>query len=103
MDFAIPVDHRVKLKESEKKDKYQDLARERKKLRNMKVTVIPIVIDTLGTAIKGLIKGLVDLEIRGRVETIQTTALLGSARILRRGQETWEDLLSLKVHWEAIS
>ena len=26
--FAVPVDHRIKLKESEKKDKYLDLARE---------------------------------------------------------------------------
>ena len=31
MDHAIPVDHRVKLKESEKRDKYRDLARELKK------------------------------------------------------------------------
>ena len=25
MDFAVPADHRIKLKESEKKDKYLDL------------------------------------------------------------------------------
>ena len=31
MDFAVPADHRLKLKESEKKDKYLDLARELKK------------------------------------------------------------------------
>ena len=31
MDFVILADHRVKLKESEKKDKYLDLAREMKK------------------------------------------------------------------------
>ena len=30
MDFVVPVDHRVKLKEYEKRDKYQDLARELK-------------------------------------------------------------------------
>ena len=29
--FAVPVDHRVKLKEIEMKDKYLDLARELKK------------------------------------------------------------------------
>ena len=51
-----------------------------------------IVIGALGTVTKGLIKGLEDLEIRGRVETIQTTALLRSARILRRVLETWGDL-----------
>ena len=31
MDFAVPADHRVKLKENEKRDKYLDLARELKK------------------------------------------------------------------------
>ena len=30
VDFAVPADHRIKLKESEKKDKYLDLARELK-------------------------------------------------------------------------
>ena len=55
VDFAVSADYKVKLKESEKKDKYLDLARELKKLRNMKVTVIPIVIGTLGTVTNGLI------------------------------------------------
>ena len=71
-----------------KKDKYLDLAREIKKLWNMKVTIVPIVIDTLGTVTKGLLKGLEDLEIGGRVETIQTTALLRTARILKPVLET---------------
>ena len=31
VDVAVPADHRVKLKENEKKDKYLDLARELKK------------------------------------------------------------------------
>ena len=31
IDFAIPADHRIKLKEREKKDKYLDLARELKR------------------------------------------------------------------------
>ena len=30
VDFAVPADHRIKLKECEKKDKYLDLARELK-------------------------------------------------------------------------
>ena len=63
----------------------------------MKVTVIPIVIGVLSIVTKGLVKVLKDLEIRGQVETIQTTALLRSAKILRRILETWGDLLSLKL------
>ena len=54
----------------------------------MKVTIIPIVIGAFGTVTKGLLKGLGDLEVGGRAETIQTTTLLTTARILRRVQET---------------
>ena len=90
MIFAVPVDHRINLKESEKKDKYLDLARELKKLWNMKVMIVPIVIGALGTITKGLLKGQEDLEVGGWVETIQTTALLRMARILRQVLETEE-------------
>ena len=60
VDFAVPTDHRVKLKESEKKNKYYVLAREFKKLWNMKVPVMPIVVGTLSTVTKGFVKGLED-------------------------------------------
>ena len=49
----------------------------------MKVTIVPIGIGALGTITKGLLKGLEDLEVGGRVETIQTTSLQRTARILR--------------------
>ena len=88
VNFAVPVDHRINLKESQKKDKYLDLARELKKLRNIKVTIVPIVTDKIGTVTKGLLKGLEDLEVGGWVETIQTTTLLRTVRILRRVLET---------------
>ena len=67
MDFVIPKDHIVKLKESKKKDKYLDLSRELTKLWNIKVIVVPVIIGTLGTVTKGLLQGLEDLEITGRV------------------------------------
>ena len=41
----------------------------------MKVRVISIVIGALGIVTKGLVQGIEDLEIRGRVETIQITIL----------------------------
>ena len=82
MDFAVPTDHRVKLKESKKSDKYLDFARE------LIVMIVPIVIGAFGTITKGLLKDLEDLDVGGRVETIQMTALLRTARILRRVLET---------------
>ena len=84
MGFAFPADHRVKLKESKKRDTCLDLAKELKKLWNVKVTVILILIGALGAITKGLVQELNDLEIRGRVKIIQTTALFRSTRILRR-------------------
>ena len=70
-------------KESEKKDKYLDPAWELKKLWNMKVTIIPIVIGAFGTVTNRLLKELEDLDIRGREETTQTTILLRTARLQR--------------------
>ena len=102
MDYAIPTDHRVKLKEGEKWDKYLDLAKKMKNLWNMKMTVIPNVVGALGTILKGWVKGLEDLEIWEQVETIQTTALLRSARIVRKVLEIWRDLLSLRLQKETM-
>ena len=59
-----------------------------KKLGNMQVTIIPIVIGAFGTITKGLVKGLEDLEVGGLVETIQTTALLRTDKIWRRVLDT---------------
>ena len=63
----------------------------------MQVTIIPIVIGAFGTVTKGLLKGLEDLKVGEQVETIQTTVLLRTARILRRVLENWVDLLSLRL------
>ena len=81
VDFPVPADHKIHLKESEKEHKYLDLARELKKMWKMKVTIVPIVIGALGTITNGLLKE--DLE-----ETIQKTALLRTSRIVRRVLET---------------
>ena len=68
----------------------------------MKVTVVSIVIGAFGKVTKGLLKGMEELKVGGQVETIQTIALLRTARILRRVLETWEDLLSPKLQWKTI-
>ena len=53
LSSAVLVSHRVKMKESEKIDKYLNLANKLKKLWSMKLTVIPTVV---GAILKGLEK-----------------------------------------------
>ena len=62
----------------------------------MKVTITPIVIGALRTVTKGLLKGLNDLEFGGPVETIQTTALLRTPRIMSKVLETWGDFVFIQ-------
>ena len=71
-------------KRKKKIDNYLDLDRELKKLWNMKETMMIIRVGALGTVPKGFKRGQEELENRGRIETIQTTVWLKSARILSR-------------------
>ena len=73
--------HGVKLEESENWCKYLDFTRDLEELWNIFGTFI--------TVTNLLINWLENLEKRGRVERLQTTALVRSARILRRVLETW--------------
>ena len=50
----------------------------------MKVTVIPIVVEALGKVPKDRKNRLRGLEIRGRMETFQTIAVIKSAKSPRR-------------------
>ena len=96
VDFAVPADHRVKLKNVKKRISTSTLLGGGKNCGKCRWH------GAFGTVTKGLQKGLEDLEIGGREETIQTTALLRTARILRWFLETWGDLLSLKLQWKTL-
>ena len=99
VDFALPADHRIKLKQCEKKYKYLDLARELKKLWNMQVTIIPIVIGAIGTVTKGLLKGLEDLEVGGRVEDHPNDSIIGNGQNSNKSPGDLPSLrLQLKKH-----
>ena len=73
-------------KKKKKKDKYLDLARELRKLWNTEMTVIPIVIRTLGTVLKRVKKWTG--RVKNRKSKRHNPALLRLARILRRVLET---------------
>ena len=66
-------------------EKYQDLKREVGRLWKLKmVEVVPVVIGALGSATKGFDRWIGKLGIPFNVGIMQKTALLGTARILRK-------------------
>ena len=78
--FCRSADHWRIIKESEKIDKYLDLAGELKKLWNMRVAEILIEVGALGTVPK---RELEVLESKRKIETIQMTELLRTHSISR--------------------
>ena len=58
-------------------------ARDQKKIWNMKVVVLPIVVGALETFPKGLEESLEGQEIKRNIESVLTIALLTSARIFK--------------------
>ena len=49
IDVAIPEDGRVREKKDEKVEKYQNLAREVRKMSGVRTKVIPVVVRALGS------------------------------------------------------
>ena len=85
IDIAVPADVRVEEKGREKVEKYQDLKREIGRLWNLKkVEVVPVVIGALGSVTKEFDRWIGKLGITFNVGVVQKTALLGTARILRK-------------------
>ena len=84
IDFAISYDTRVDDKEVEKIEKYSDLARELKKVSNMKVIMVPLVVGALGTPAKELEKRLKTIGIETKITELQKTVLIHTSRILRK-------------------
>ena len=85
IDVAIPGDTRVCDKEREKIEKYSWLKDEIARLWQMKKVVgIPIVVGALGTITTKFEKYIESLGIEIRIEHVQKSALLGTARIIRK-------------------
>ena len=84
VDIAVPGDNNVLQKETEKYEKYQDLAREIKRIWKSRTKVVPVVVGALGSVSKKLTGHLEQLGIKNRTRTMQKSALLGSAHILRK-------------------
>ena len=88
IDFAVPLDKNVVLKEREKIETYQTLAQEVRKTYKVKTEIIPIVMGALDILPTRLPEYVKKLGIPHVVGGLQNTALLGTQRIL-------ENVLSL--------
>ena len=83
-NFACPFDSRTETdRETDKMKGYNDLKRELKKIWDMPVKAIPVVVGALGTTTKKLKQLLSDIETETRIVELQKTTILYSARILR--------------------
>ena len=85
IDMAIPGDIRVGEQEKEKIERYQEIKREIKRMwNNRSINVIPVVVGALGSTSKKLKKCIEELGVVISTVLLQKTALLGTARILRK-------------------
>ena len=87
--FACPFDSRIEKRDKDKMKGYSNLKRELKKIWDMLVKVIPVVVGALGTTLKKLKQRLSDIGIETRIAELQKTSILYSARILRNFLEVW--------------
>ena len=84
IDFAVPGDSKIEEKDKDKIEKYQDLGREFKKIWNVKVKIIPLVVCSLGAIPKQFGDRLKQIGITVGTAQVQKTVLLGTARIFRK-------------------
>ena len=84
IDVSVPVCANVIRKEAEKITKYRDLEIEIQKCWNLrKIRTVPIVVGALGTVSEGILQYINLLSPNIEFNTVQKTALLGTAHILR--------------------
>ena len=84
VDFAVPFDSNAARKETEKMEKYENLAAELRRMHGVRVEVVPIVVGTLGVVTKNLVGFLKRLGVGDVVGGLQTAAVIGTAAILRK-------------------
>ena len=84
VDLAIPYDTKIMEREIDKITKYQDLGRELRRLWNMKTEIVPVVIGALGSMLKDLGHWLEVLVIKPKINDLQKSVILHSAKILRK-------------------
>ena len=84
VDFSVPWDKNVWVRENGKVGKYSPLAREARKVHGVHTRVVPIVVVALGVITTRQGGYLKELGIPYVVDGLQTSAILGTANTLRK-------------------
>jgi hypothetical protein len=81
---ATPADRNVVPKEAENKTKYKSLCIEIQRVWNRKCTVIRVIIGATGMVTRSLRKHLEAVPGKHWIDSLQKTAVLGTAHIIRK-------------------
>ena len=84
VEFSVPWDKNVLLKEEEKVSKYIPLAKEIRKVHRVSTKIVPIILGSLGTVTTRLINSLKQLGMEKILGSIQTSVIIGTHNILRK-------------------
>jgi len=84
IDVAILADRNVVQKEAEKKLKYKSFCIEIQRMRNLKCTIIPVIIGATGIVTRNLRKNLEVVPGKHKIDSLQKTAILGTSHIIRK-------------------
>ena len=84
VEFSVPWDKNVLLKEKEKIQKYIKLVKEICKVHGVSTKVVPIILGSLGTVTNQLRADLAVLGMERILEGLQTSVLIGTHNILRK-------------------
>jgi hypothetical protein len=84
IDVAIPADRNVVQKKAEKKLKYKSLCIEMQRMWNVKCTTIPVIIGATRIVTKSLRENLVAMPGKHSIDSLQQTAVLGTAHTIRK-------------------
>ena len=71
-------------KDAEKKLKYKSLCIEIRRMWNMKCTIVPVIIGATGIVTRRLRKNLEAVPGQHSIDSVQSTAILGTSHIIRK-------------------
>jgi hypothetical protein len=83
-DVAIPANGNVVQKDAEKKLKYKSLGIQIQQMLNLKYTIITVIIGATVMVTKSLRKNLEVIPGKHSIDSLQQTAVLGTAHIIRK-------------------